>query len=139
MHQQVKDGDASETSSNKSRTLSQASSVYAEEGVPVEAEGFLCPTCMAAFPSPDNLQSHYETEHLEPFANYLCPVCKARLDNATELELHYSAQHSSTRVTGDVDILMHEINSLTSSLNEERSKMFCYNIIVKCRKSFNSN
>lgn len=75
---------------------------------------------MAAFPSADNLQSHYEKEHLEPGANYLCPVCKARLDNATELELHYSANHSSMRATGDLDVLMQEINSLTSSLNEER-------------------
>lgn len=120
---QAKDGDSSETSSNKSRTLSQASAVYSDDGaVPVEAEGFLCPTCMAAFPSPDNLQSHYETEHLEPGANYLCPVCKARLDNATELELHYSVHHSasSVKASGDQETLMQEINTLTASLNEER-------------------
>ncbi|XP_046450750.1 early endosome antigen 1-like isoform X2 [Daphnia pulex] len=120
---QAKDGDASETSSIRSRTLSQVSSVYTDEGaVPVEAEGFLCPTCMAAFPSADSLQSHYETEHLEPGANYLCPVCKARLDNASELELHYSVHHSasSVRATGDTEVLMQEINTLTSSLNEER-------------------
>ncbi|KAI9562572.1 hypothetical protein GHT06_010026 [Daphnia sinensis] len=120
---QAKDGDSSETSSNKSRSLSQASAVYSDDGaVPVEAEGFLCPTCMAAFPSPDNLQSHYETEHLEPGANYLCPVCKARLDNATELELHYSVHHSasSAKATGDQETLMQEINTLTASLNEER-------------------
>jgi uncharacterized Zn-finger protein len=124
----AKDGDASETSSNRSRTLSQVSSVYADEGsVPIEAEGFLCPTCMAAFPSPDNLQSHYETEHLEPGANYLCPVCKARLDNAAELELHFSVHHSASsagRAAGDTDVLMQEINSLTSSLNEERYTVF---------------
>ena len=116
MHK-AKDGDASETSSNRSRTLSQVSSVYADEGsVPIEAEGFLCPTCMAAFPSADNLQSHYETEHLE-----------ARLDNAAELELHFSVHHSASsagRAAGDTDVLMQEINSLTSSLNEERYTVF---------------
>jgi DNA repair exonuclease SbcCD ATPase subunit len=81
---------------------------------------------MAAFPSADSLQSHYETEHLEPGANYLCPVCKARLDNASELELHYSVHHSasSVRATGDTEVLMQEINTLTSSLNEERYYIF---------------
>nr|CAD7446699.1 unnamed protein product [Timema bartmani] len=27
------------------------------------AEGFLCPKCLKAFPTPENLQSHYETDH----------------------------------------------------------------------------
>nr|CAD7257634.1 unnamed protein product [Timema shepardi] len=27
------------------------------------AEGFLCPKCLKAFPTPETLQSHYETDH----------------------------------------------------------------------------
>ncbi len=88
--------------------MSQVSSVYADEGaVPIEAEGFLC--------------------LLEPGVNYLCPVCKARLDNAADLELHFSVHNSASsaaRAAGDTNILMQEINSLTSSLNEERYTVF---------------
>jgi hypothetical protein len=57
---QAKDGEASDTSSTKSRSTSQTSNVYVEEhSPPLEAEGFICPTCMASFFSQDDLQSHY--------------------------------------------------------------------------------
>ena len=61
---QAKDGEGSDTSSNRSRTMSQASNVLSDEASAVEAEGFLCPTCFAAFASPDDLQTHYQTDHL---------------------------------------------------------------------------
>ena len=78
---------------------------------------------MASFPSQDDLQTHYQQDHLEPGANYLCPVCKARLNTAADLELHYAANHSSSsaaRTNIGVDSLMQEINQLNASLNEER-------------------
>lgn len=118
---QAKDGEvASDTSSTKSRSTSQTSNVYVEE--PLEAEGFICPTCMASFPSQDDLQTHYQQDHLEPGANYLCPVCKARLNTASDLELHYATVHSSSaaRSNVNVDSLVQELSELNSSLNEEK-------------------
>ena len=35
-----------------------------EGDVSGQAEGFLCPSCMAGFPSPELLQQHYEDQHI---------------------------------------------------------------------------
>ena len=97
-----------------------------DEAVPVEAEGFLCPACMIAFPSPEILQSHYESTHLEPGANYMCPICKARLRNALELEQHFTQNHSVSASSlkhngeGSLEGLRQELSNLNSTLNEER-------------------
>lgn len=118
---QVKDGEAAENSSNRNRSQSQTSGTSVDGAVPVEAEGFLCPSCMAAFSSPDDLQNHYQSDHLEPGANYLCPVCKARLVTAEDLELHFSANHSASPVNSrDAEKLVKQIGELTSSLSDEK-------------------
>lgn len=126
----MKDGEAAETSPNKSRSQSQTSGSGIDGAVPVEAEGFLCPSCMAAFSSPDDLQNHYQNDHLDPGANYLCPVCKARLTSAEELELHFSANHSKSSInSGDVETLVKQIGELTSSLSAERYEYF--NLLIQ--------
>ena len=81
---------------------------------------------MASFPSQDDLQTHYQQDHLEPGANYLCPVCKARLNTASDLELHYATVHSSSaaRSNVNVDSLVQELSELNSSLNEEKYDFF---------------
>lgn len=117
---QTRDGDGSDNGSVKGRSESQSSNVFTEDHV--EAEGFLCPSCMEAFPSPDDLQTHYETSHLEPGANYLCPVCRARLNTASELESHFSENHSASASSkhDDLDSLKKELAKTSSDLNEER-------------------
>ena len=45
--------------------LRQPGPAIQDEGdVSGQAEGFLCPSCMAGFPSPELLQQHYEDEHI---------------------------------------------------------------------------
>ena len=81
---------------------------------------------MTALPSAELLQKHYETNHLEPGANYMCPVCKARMASASDLELHYSQNHSSegARAKGGADSdevgLKLELSAVSLKWNEER-------------------
>ena len=50
-----------------------------------EREGFLCPICRMGFPSPDDLQSHYEINHaseIDTSQAISCSVCKMRFDSS---------------------------------------------------------
>ena len=114
-------GDNSQSRSSPGKGRSSQGNTSATEEVAVEAEGFLCPTCMAAFPSAEDLQIHYERMHLEPGANYLCPMCKARLESSTALEVHFAANHATSVVCSkNVDDLNQELSQLTQTLNAER-------------------
>ncbi|KAF0305445.1 Early endosome antigen 1 [Amphibalanus amphitrite] len=99
----------------------RTASVSSESDVPVGgAEGFLCPTCMKSFPSPEELQQHDQTAHLDPSATYLCPVCKARLTSSEDLEQHFTKNHPSGLLSDNVQVLQHELADLSTSLSEER-------------------
>ncbi len=93
---QSKDGENNDTSSPaRSRTSSSDPQGGYDRAVAVEAEGFLCPACMEAFLTPEDLMAHYE-------------VCKIRLENAAALEDHM-AQNYSPRD-----------NEMVTALSEER-------------------
>ena len=76
-------------------------------------EGFVCPTCFSRWQTPEQLQEHYEAQHIEPLANYLCPVCKARMNSQAELETHYTNQHATKGIS-----FIHPIVSNSQSIKK---------------------
>ncbi|XP_075751101.1 uncharacterized protein LOC119173965 isoform X3 [Rhipicephalus microplus] len=87
------------------------------------AEGFLCPSCLRAFPSADALQDHYETSHGSGL-EVVCPACRMRLGSEVELESHHARHHAAAPPDTDsaaVEQLQRELSALHASLREERS------------------
>ncbi|KAH6928025.1 hypothetical protein HPB50_010605 [Hyalomma asiaticum] len=58
------------------------------------SKGFLCPSCLRAFPSADALQDHYETSHGSGL-EVVCPTCRMRLGSEVELESHCARHHAA--------------------------------------------
>ncbi|KAL3189438.1 hypothetical protein MRX96_002747 [Rhipicephalus microplus] len=87
------------------------------------AEGFLCPSCLRAFPSADALQDHYETSHGSGL-EVVCPACRMRLGSEVELESHHARHHAAAppdTESAAVEQLQRELSALHASLREERS------------------
>ncbi|XP_070395179.1 early endosome antigen 1-like isoform X1 [Dermacentor albipictus] len=87
------------------------------------AEGFLCPSCLRAFPSADALQDHYETSHGSGL-EVVCPTCRMRLGSEVELESHCARHHAVAPPDTEpaaVEQLQRELVALHASLREERS------------------
>uniref|UniRef100_A0A131YKL3 Early endosome antigen 1 n=1 Tax=Rhipicephalus appendiculatus TaxID=34631 RepID=A0A131YKL3_RHIAP len=87
------------------------------------AEGFLCPSCLRAFPSADALQDHYETSHGSGL-EVVCPTCRMRLGSEVELESHCARHHAAAppdTESAAVEQLQRELSALHASLREERS------------------
>ncbi|XP_050026091.3 uncharacterized protein [Dermacentor andersoni] len=87
------------------------------------AEGFLCPSCLRAFPSADALQDHYETSHGSGL-EVVCPTCRMRLGSEVELESHCARHHAAAPPDNEpaaVEHLQRELEALHASLREERS------------------
>ncbi|XP_037520015.1 early endosome antigen 1 isoform X2 [Rhipicephalus sanguineus] len=87
------------------------------------AEGFLCPSCLRAFPSADALQDHYETSHGSGL-EVVCPTCRMRLGSEVELESHCARHHAAAPPDTEpaaVEQLQRELSALHASLREERS------------------
>lgn len=87
------------------------------------AEGFLCPSCLRAFPSADALQDHYETSHGSGL-EVVCPTCRMRLGSEVELESHCARHHAVAPPDTEpaaVEQLQRELAALHASLREERS------------------
>lgn len=89
------------------------------------AEGFLCPSCLRAFPSADALQDHYETSHGSGL-EVVCPTCRMRLGSEVELQSHCARHHTAAAApepaeTVPVEQLQRELEALHASLREERS------------------
>nr|XP_050026091.2 early endosome antigen 1-like isoform X2 [Dermacentor andersoni] len=87
------------------------------------AEGFLCPSCLRAFPSADALQDHYETSHGSGL-EVVCPTCRMRLGSEVELESHCARHHAVAPPDNEpaaVEHLQRELEALHASLREERS------------------
>lgn len=73
-----------------------------------DAEGFLCPSCMKGFPSPELLQDHYEEEHIIE-------------DNAEDISL----QNSKLSIPGDH---LNGHKSVISDAEDEEKSMYCHQI-----------
>ena len=56
--------------------------------VHTEQEGYICPSCMDNFDTPDELMNH----HVEKHSN-LCPICFSGFGSADELQKHFSTTH----------------------------------------------
>lgn len=84
------------------------------------AEGFLCPTCMQSFASPEDLQTHYQSFHAQS-ERHVCPICKNEFPTSDQLQIHYTADHISSGVDrSDLQVLKQEVAELQTTLKEER-------------------
>ena len=68
-------------------TMSSESSKTEEEIQ--EQEGYICPSCMDNFETPDDLMNHHGEKH-----SNLCPICFSGFGSAEELQKHFSTEHS---------------------------------------------
>ncbi|XP_037579289.1 early endosome antigen 1 [Dermacentor silvarum] len=83
--------------------------------------GFLCPSCLRAFPSADALQDHYETSHGSGL-EVVCPTCRMRLGSEVELESHCARHHAVAPPDTEpaaVEQLQRELAALHASLRVE--------------------
>ncbi|XP_037081377.1 early endosome antigen 1-like [Pollicipes pollicipes] len=112
-----RDARIEEVEGGRTASVSSAEDASAAVG---GAEGFLCPTCMKGFATPEQLQQHDQTAHIDPSATYLCPVCKARLTSSAELEQHFARNHPPLPQSDDVEVLQHELTDVNTTLREER-------------------
>jgi len=66
--------------------------IASDESVTMEAQGFVCPTCMTTFQSSEYLKSHFEGVH-----GNVCPVCMVGFNGQEKLEEHYEAEHGNMK------------------------------------------
>ncbi|XP_022801802.1 early endosome antigen 1-like [Stylophora pistillata] len=67
---------------------------------PSETSGFICPVCMISFNSPEDLQIHFETAHVdsEPAStsgDFICPLCMKKFNSPGELQSHFDQVHET--------------------------------------------
>ena len=53
-----------------------------------EKEGYICPSCMENFQTPDDLVKHHGEKHAS-----LCPICFLGFASGEELHKHFSKEH----------------------------------------------
>ncbi len=91
-----------------------------------EVEGFLCPLCLRAFPSPESLSEHYSSEHSDfsnNFSNnFQCNECKMRFGSQEELESHKIRNHS-TLVSTTNEMIKQEISKISSVIESEELEL----------------
>ncbi|GFT95975.1 early endosome antigen 1 [Nephila pilipes] len=81
------------------------------------AEGFLCPTCMLGFPSPEALQNHYESSHIDneiagEGRGFNCPACKMKLGSEIELNAHFTRHHANQKEVTEIEAMGMQIKAL---------------------------
>ncbi|XP_054722542.1 early endosome antigen 1-like [Uloborus diversus] len=78
------------------------------------AEGFLCPSCLKAFPSPDLLQTHYESHHPEEggATSHPCPACKMKMGSEAELHSHFARHHSDKKDGFEIEVMSLQVKAL---------------------------
>ncbi|GFS33314.1 early endosome antigen 1 [Trichonephila inaurata madagascariensis] len=96
---------------------SRTSSENNIEANPGSAEGFLCPTCMLGFPSPEALQNHYESSHIDneiaaEGRGFNCPACKMKLGSEIELNAHFTRHHASQKEVTEIEAMNMQIKAL---------------------------
>lgn len=84
---------------------------------PGSAEGFLCPTCMLGFPSPEALQNHYESSHIDTEIavegrGFNCPACKMKLGSEIELNAHFTRHHANQKEVTEIEAMNMQIKAL---------------------------
>ncbi|KAK2705140.1 hypothetical protein QYM36_017249, partial [Artemia franciscana] len=116
----VREGSNSLSSQDDSVSISSQLAVPAID-LP-QTEGFICPTCMNSYSTPEDLQEHYQSQHV--VTSYLCPVCKESFDSAVILDKHFESDHavkkSQSHDTKDFQVLQNELSDLSASLREEK-------------------
>ncbi len=95
---------------------------YPTDGHEVEAEGFLCPLCLRAFPSPESLSEHYSSEHSDFSNSFQCNECKMRFGLEEELESHKIRNHS-TLVSTTNEMIKQEISKISSVIESEELEL----------------
>ncbi|CAL1292517.1 unnamed protein product [Larinioides sclopetarius] len=98
-------------------SISRTSSENNIETPPGSAEGFLCPTCMLGFPSPEALQNHYESSHIEneivgEGRGFNCPSCKMKLPSEIELTAHFTRHHANQKDTTEIEAMAIQVKAL---------------------------
>ncbi|XP_065066579.1 early endosome antigen 1-like [Rhopilema esculentum] len=96
---------------------------------PQDAEGFLCPMCMARLPGPAELQSHFEKVHSEgggnvaqmpdepePNVGQLINIAEDNVDLGQKAQLQFSSSDS----TDEVVFLQQEMTELATAIKEEK-------------------
>lgn len=83
-------------------------------------QGFLCPSCMDGFSTPEDLQKHYETFHSDG-SHHTCPICKGVFPTSDQLQIHYMGEHTPMGANhGDIKAMKEELAELQTTLKEER-------------------
>ncbi|GIY41364.1 early endosome antigen 1 [Caerostris darwini] len=107
-------GDQSKASEG---STSRTSSEINTETSPDSAEGFLCPTCLLAFPSAEALQNHYESSHSEneiagDGRGFNCPACKMKLGSEIELNAHFTRHHVNQKEVSEIESMTLQMKAL---------------------------
>jgi len=94
---------------------------YSNDGQ--EAEGFLCPLCLRAFPSPESLSEHYSSEHSDFSTSnaFQCTECKMKFGSEEELVSHYNRHHSSLVSTDEM--IKREFSKISEVIESEELEL----------------